>query len=572
MPNPWRRLACGAIVFSVAAFPLSVRALPPQAGHLIIVGGGLRPDNSAVFERLIQYAGGRQRARFGILPTASLSPADALQTRLILLRLGLSEDRVDVLDILPSNAAAQVESPAVAAQIRACTGIFLEGGDQTRITRALVRADGRPTPALDALHDAWRRGAVVGGTSAGAAVQCETMISVAGLPDDAIDEGMDALDFGLTGNPHHRGLYVSRGLGLFRGGVIDQHFSQYRGRLGRLARVTIERRIPLGFGIDENTALDVAPDGSIEVIGAGTVTIVQSAGARLDDGPLGCRMSGVGLSCLQAGDRFDPRTGEATPCEGKRPIVRGREEFNGNFLIPDIGGPAAVLGGILQGLADNTATRQVGVTLKHHQRYAHGYRFTLLKTPATRCFEGYIDGLYSNTVLGVRLDVEPIIGTLESPARRLPKDLPQPPADGTALAALYHRGILLADDDGRLRPEAAMTRGELAGAIAQTLCLEPPRSGGPHIEDLTDDAPFAAEIALVVGNRLMELHGDGRFEPARQATPHETAAALTQLAQRYHGGPPPIAVSPDTVATRGAVAAAIYRIIGFPWAASGAQE
>ncbi len=43
----------------------------PKRGHLVIIGGGLRPDNTQVFQSLIQFAGGAEKARFVILPTAA---------------------------------------------------------------------------------------------------------------------------------------------------------------------------------------------------------------------------------------------------------------------------------------------------------------------------------------------------------------------------------------------------------------------------------------------------------------------------------------------------------------------
>ena len=548
-----------------------------KAGHLLIVGGGLRPDNAAVYDRLIQYAGGKERARFGILPTASLSTSDARQSKLILVRMGVPEKQVHVIDITPANAERQSYNPAIVELIRSCTGFFIEGGDQTRVMRALRKVDGSETPALTALREAWQGGAVVAGSSAGAAVQCDAMISVAGLPDDSIDEGMDALNFGLTTNRFHRGLFVSRGLAFFQAGIIDQHFSQYRGRLGRLARVTTEKRIPFGFGIDENTALDVAPDGSIEVVGAGTVTVVDSRNAQLEDGPLGCRLSGVRLSCLQAGDRFDSKTGQGTARVGKKPMVRGKEQFNGNFLIPDISGPAAALNGIIEGLADNTATKQVGITLRHNQHYAFGYRFTFHKTEQTQSFEGYVDNLYSYTVLGVRLDIAPVLGTLDIPEKRLPKDLPKAGAMRTMLSAIYHRGILLTDEDGLFRPEADMTRAELAGAIAQTLRLEPPRLGAPQVNDISEDNPYADDIALVVGAKLMELDRDGRFQPTKTVSRQEGATILMRLAERYRSEPLPADIvdlgdaSQGDRLTRGMTAATIFKIIGFSWASKVAK-
>ena len=265
-------------------------------GHLLIIGGGLRADNSAVYERMITYAGGPSKARFGILPTASANSKGAEKFAKRLAAHGVPANQIDIIDLTIENATRQASNPAVSAQIRACTGLLISGGDQSRITRALLHADGTRTAALQAIIDMWERGGLIAGSSAGAAVLADPMISDSGLPNDSLDVGMDPLDFGLTKQPSRRGVLVSRGLGLFRGGLLDQHFSQRRGRLGRLARVAIEERIRFGFGIDENTALDVAQDGTVEVVGAGYVTIVDSAHATCADGPLGCRMTDIAVS------------------------------------------------------------------------------------------------------------------------------------------------------------------------------------------------------------------------------------------------------------------------------------
>ena len=84
----------------------------------------------------------------------------------------------------------------------------------------------------------WRRGGLIAGSGAGAAVQSARMLSVSGLPDELLDEGMDALDFGICSDLRRRRLLVTQGLDFFETGIIDQHFNQYRGRLGRLSRTS----------------------------------------------------------------------------------------------------------------------------------------------------------------------------------------------------------------------------------------------------------------------------------------------------------------------------------------------
>ncbi len=566
-------------------------------GHLVIIGGGLRPENSAVYDRLIRYAGGADTARFGIFPTASLSPADAERFARNLVSRGIPKTQIQIVDLMAANAERQASNPAIVEQIGQCTGLFFSGGDQRRITRALLKPDGTETPALEAIRAVWKRGGLIAGSSAGAAVQGNPMITVSGLPDDSMDQGMDALDFGRTTESSRRGVLVSRGLGLFRGGLIDQHFTQFRGRLARLTRVVIESKVRFGFGIDENTALDVAPDETIEVIGTGQVTIVDAADATCEDGPLGCRMANIRLLCLAAGDRFDPRTGEAQVFRGKKQIVEGAEEYNGNFPIPDISGTDAVLQALINGLANNTSRKQVAFTLKYNQHYGHGYRFTFWETDETRSYTGDVNGDESYSVVGVRLNIDPVVMTLKPPHTSLPLDLPDGPSR-KPIEALLYRGILLADEHHRFQPDKPITRAEFANAICQTIHLEPKRQDPPRITDVPPESPDADEIALVVGARLMETDAQGAFRATDSVTRQDAAMTLVRLAEAYAAtglSRDPVKLDdsarisaahrelvfaairsgllttdgdtfrPDDPLTRQQAAIAIYRVIGFPW-------
>jgi cyanophycinase len=563
------RYAAIIIVLLLSGF---ARAEESHRGKLLIIGGALRRDNSVVYERMIADAGGRNYARFGVLPTASATTNGAKSFAESLKHHGVPAEHVQIIDLTVDNAQQQAASSQVAEQIRGCTGLFLAGGDQNRITRALLKPDGTDTPVLQAIRETWRRGGLIAGSSAGAAAQSETMISVSGLPDDSLDEGMDALDFGPTQHVARRGVLVTRGLALFRTGVVDQHFSQFRGRLGRLTRVVIQQRLRYGFGVDENTAIAVAPDGTVEVLGAGNVTVVDATDARCEDGPLGCRISGVSLSLLSEGDRFDPRTGLTVTPPEKTQVRAGKETNNGNFLIPDIAGEGAVWLALVEGLGDNTSRKQIGITLSYNQHHGHGYRFTFAKTEQTRCLQGYFNGGYLSTVLATSLDIEPIDFTLRPPQANLPLDLPTGQARKASEAVLF-RGILLADEQRRFRPDEPITRAELAGAIARTIRLEPPRRDAPALADVPADSPWREPIIKVVAARLMSIDDQQDFRPAQTVSQREAETIWARLRVVYRGEPLslPLAAAADEESasaeplTRQSAAEAITRIIGFPW-------
>ena len=90
---------------------------------------------------------------------------------------------------------------------------------------------------------------MVGGTSAGAAIMSDLMIT-------------GGAEKATTGT----------GLGFLAGVIVDQHFTQ-RKRLKRLAALVDEHPEFPGLGIDEGTAI-VTKDGRFfKVMGEGTVTL-----------------------------------------------------------------------------------------------------------------------------------------------------------------------------------------------------------------------------------------------------------------------------------------------------------
>jgi cyanophycinase len=80
-------------------------------------------------------------------------------------------------------------------------------------------------------------------------------------------------------SPRESGVVLAPGLGLTNRAIIDQHFNK-RGRLGRLLAALSFNPFVCGLGIDENTAAFIAPDGNMEVVGQGTVTVIDPAELR----------------------------------------------------------------------------------------------------------------------------------------------------------------------------------------------------------------------------------------------------------------------------------------------------
>jgi cyanophycinase len=262
-------------------------------GHLFVVGGGSQSDS--LVARFVELAGGRGHARIAVVPMASSEPATAGEEKAVQLR----EFGADAFVLLLTRA--QADSAMTARRLDGVTGIWFNGGDQTRLAPVLTG-----TPTLAAMKARYRAGAVVGGTSAGAAVLSDSM---------------------LTGNQHPPGdtlgyygdefptiargvIEVVRGLGFFPGVIVDQHFVR-RERHNRLLAVVLERPTLLGVGIDESTALEVGPDGIWTVRGASSVVVYDARAATLTGPPARTPLgaSDIRLHVLPPNTRFDPATG-----------------------------------------------------------------------------------------------------------------------------------------------------------------------------------------------------------------------------------------------------------------------
>ncbi len=238
------------ILLSLALLALPAAAQQPLPGHLVLIGGGEKPP--AAMAKFIELAGGKD-APIVVVPTASAEPdTPAYYRDLFMKELGCTD--VVVLPIKEKADANRAELFDAAARAR---GIFFGGGDQSRITKALLG-----TPVLDAMREAFRKGAVIAGTSAGTA--CHSRLMITGEGDfEVIRGGAVELVEGLGFLPEQI--------------IVDQHFIA-RQRQNRLFTVILEHPDHLGVGVDEDTAAWFRPDGTFEVMGNGSVMVLDPAG------------------------------------------------------------------------------------------------------------------------------------------------------------------------------------------------------------------------------------------------------------------------------------------------------
>ena len=524
------RTLCLILVMALAG-PRGLADADQEAatGHLLIIGGGLKADNGEIFRRFLKLAGDPKTARIGVFPTASATTLSATLTMDLLHQYGLPPGSVDLLEITVDNAATSTADPAMLDRIGRCTGLFFTGGDQRRIGHAFVNADGSDTPALAAIRAVWNRGGVVGGTSAGAACMGKLMLSSRG-------PAIDSLDFGLSKAPHHRGAMVERGLGLFQAGPIDQHFS-HRGRLARLTRVLLESDAPLGFGIDEDTAIDVAANDSFEVLGRGGVTVIDTSRAKASNTALGYSAWGIRLNYLERGDRYHPQDQTCSIHPGKALLKNsaGADQPDEIGLIGDLGQVNAVKKAISVGLAMSPLEQRAGLFIRARGGQGYGYRFLFRKTPETQAYRGRVEGdgdgeaddRYS--ILNVLLDIGPITASLESPETTMPVDLDDSRAR-ELIQSLVFRGIMPANPEREFHPSNSVSRAEFAGILVRATGTGLWRAQGVTIPDVSGESLFTREIAAAVGAGLLSLGSDGRFYPEERMSEQEVCQAFARAA------------------------------------------
>jgi cyanophycinase len=253
------------------------------SGTVIIIGGAEdKVRDRVILQRFVSLAGG-PTARIAVISTASAFGLEAGDRyRAVFSDLGAAH-----VAALHANDRAEANDATAEAEIRAADGIFLTGGNQLKLA-SIVGG----TRLAAAILDRFREGAVIAGTSAGASAMSSHMVA-----------------FGTSGStPKQRMAQIAVGLGVLPGVIVDQHFQQ-RNRIGRLLSLVAQNPSLLGLGVDEDTAGGVGPHHVMEVVGRGSVTVVDGSASETDAwdvrGHRPVMISNVVLHSLPAGYRFD---------------------------------------------------------------------------------------------------------------------------------------------------------------------------------------------------------------------------------------------------------------------------
>jgi cyanophycinase len=255
-------------------------------GWIVPIGGAENKENDRrVLARFVEVSGGAA-ADIVVIPTASRLHETGPRYETLFRELGAA--RVSVMDF---DTRRDCQEPNRLSRLEEASGIFFTGGNQLRLTTLLGG-----TPVATVIRRRNAAGATVGGTSAGASILSEHMIAFG-------DEGSSVISGSVR---------LAPGLGLTNRFVIDQHFRQ-RDRLGRLITALAYNPFSVGIGLDEDTAVFIGPDETLEVEGSGGVTIVDakettfSSMDSVSEGQPVC-MLGLKVHVLVAGATFNLHT------------------------------------------------------------------------------------------------------------------------------------------------------------------------------------------------------------------------------------------------------------------------
>ncbi|MCE3264002.1 MAG: cyanophycinase [Pseudoduganella sp.] len=390
-------LKAAGILLAASALPAAAGVAAEPSGALVIIGGALRPETAEVWQRIVTLAGGAG-ARIAVLPSAAARPErSGAGIAATLKRYGADAFVVPLaVRLAGSDYRARAEDPALAAAIRGAGGVYFSGGDQALVTQALLRADGSRSAVLDAIWDLYRRGGVIAGTSAGAAIMSSTMFHDPRPTLDLLRQGVTP------------GRDLAPGLGFVGGQVfIDQHFL-VRGRFARMLPAMLHAGYKLGLGIDENTAVVVRARRALEVVGYKGVLLVDLAQASAAPGPF--NVANARLSYLDRGDRYDLVSGVHTPAPDKAGgrLDPARPARRGPVYANDILANNAIVE-MMEKLMDGDQQEALGIAAGDPRAAAPApaFAFRLSRDAASVAYASDVAEAYS--ILNVRLDAAPAV-------------------------------------------------------------------------------------------------------------------------------------------------------------------
>ncbi|MDN3672572.1 cyanophycinase [Flavobacterium branchiarum] len=241
------------LLISLLFMSCFLQAQSPK-GKLFIIGGGDRSDN--LMRQVINVADLTKKDYIVVLPMSSEEPDSSFiffKTQM----LKLTTNPIVMLNFNKETA----QNKTLTDSLQKAKLIFISGGDQSRFMDIVQN-----TPIKTAIKKAYENGSTISGTSAGAAVMSEKMITG--------NQKLQKEYSGTFDNIRYNNLETSEGLGLLKTAIIDQHFLK-RNRYNRLLTALVEFPTLTGIGIDEATAI-IVRNNQVEVAGDSEVIVVRN--------------------------------------------------------------------------------------------------------------------------------------------------------------------------------------------------------------------------------------------------------------------------------------------------------
>lgn len=216
-----------------------------MSGVLALVGGDeFGPGNESQDRILVEAAHGRPA--YVVCAAARLHPERAAESA----RHWFATLGADMRELVV-HSRSDAALPSTVQAARAAGLVYLAGGDPGRTVRLLAG-----TPVWEAIVTAWRDGAALAGSSAGAMALCAWTLVRDRWPGHDTRRALD-------------------GLALVPGCAVLPHFDTFGERWIPSAQTALGASTPL-VGIDERSAA-VWREGSWLACGPGSVTVVSGA-------------------------------------------------------------------------------------------------------------------------------------------------------------------------------------------------------------------------------------------------------------------------------------------------------
>jgi cyanophycinase len=250
---PFKYLFKKQLLISLLFMSCLLQAQTPK-GKLFIIGGGDRSDN--LMKQVLSVSDLTKKDYIVVLPMSSEEPDSSFiffKTQM----LKLTTNPIVMFNFNKETA----QNKTLTDSLQKAKLIFISGGDQTRFMNIVQN-----TPIKTAIKKAYENGSTISGTSAGAAVMSEKMITG--------NQKLQKEYSGTFDNIRYDNLETTEGLGLIKTAIIDQHFLK-RNRYNRLLTALVEFPTLTGIGIDEATAI-IVRNNQVEVAGDSEVIVVRN--------------------------------------------------------------------------------------------------------------------------------------------------------------------------------------------------------------------------------------------------------------------------------------------------------